>query len=203
MIAHLNGKIAEIDKSGAIILSVGLVAFEILTPALSSTNMKEGDELKIYTHLLITNERPVIYGFLTAFDRNLFKLLLTATQVGPKAALNIMEIGGSSVARAISTSDAHTLTAASGIGSKKAERIVLELRDKISSVAALAVSEELYQPLSQKENSIVREAQDALVSLGFTQQTAVRAINEALEGDEKKFDTADLLKVALRKIKGI
>jgi holliday junction DNA helicase RuvA len=203
MIAHLDGKIVDIDKSGILIISIGSLAFEVLTSGLASTQISDGDEIRVYTHLLIANERPVLYGFFSAFDRNLFKLLLTATQVGPRAALNILEIGGSAVARAISTSDARTLTAASGIGTKKAERIVLELRDKIASIAASAVSEEQYQPKSQKEDSVVREAQDALVTLGFTHQSAVRAVNSAIESTNEKLDTVDLIKIALRKIKGI
>lgn len=203
MIAHLDGKVIEIDKSGTLILSLGSIAFEIMTPALTNSNLSEGAEVRIYSYLTLANERPVLYGFLSAFDRNLFRLLLTATQVGPRAALNILEIGGSAVAKAISTGDARTLTAASGIGTKKAERIVLELRDKIASIAALAVNEEQYMPGSNKVDSVVTEARDALTTLGFSQQAAIRAVNLALEDSKEALDTVDLIKTALRKIKGI
>lgn len=203
MIAHLDGVLVEIDKSGHLILSIGAVAFEIHTPAFSNSILVAGDTLRVYTHLLITTERPILYGFFNAFDRNLFKLLMTATQVGPRAALNILELGGSTVARAISTGDARTLTAASGIGSKKAERIVLELRDKLAGLAATWVSEESYQPKRDYADSTVREAQDALVTLGFSNQAAIKAVNDALQDADGKIDTVELIKLALRKIKGI
>ncbi len=203
MIAHLDGLVVEINKSGHIVLSIGSLAFEIHTPAFSNLTINEGDMLRVYTHLIVTSERPVLYGFLNAFDRNLFKLLMTATQVGPRAALNILELGGSAVARAISTGDARTLTAASGIGTKKAERIVLELRDKLAGLAASSVSEESYQPKRDSADSTVHEAQDALVTLGFSNQASIKAVNDALLGTDEKVDTVELIKLALRKIKGI
>jgi Holliday junction DNA helicase RuvA len=202
LIAQLEGVVVEFDAAGALLLAVGQVTFEIHTPASLSGAWREGAEVRVYTHLLFSNERLALYGFKSAFERNLFRLLLTATQVGPRVALNILELGGAVVARAIASGDARTLTAASGVGHKKAERIVLDLRDRIGEITASAASEERFEK-SATESSEVSEAIDALVMLGFPHHSAVRAVNAAKSESSGGVETAELIKIALRKVKTV
>jgi len=200
LIAQLDGVVAEFDMGGILLLAVGPVTFEIFTPSSNSDVWREGDEVRIYTHLFFSNERMALYGFKTAFERNLFRLLLTASQVGPRVALSLLELGGSVVARAIAAGDSRSLTAASGIGQKKAERIVLDLRDRITEIAAAAASEERgekeYAPYGE-----VAEAIEALVMLGYSHQAAARAVHSAKVDIQGTVEIADLIKLALRKVR--
>ena len=113
MITFLDGRIVRADAGGAIEIAVGPVAFEVFVPAGYDSDWKEGAEIRVFTHMLISAERPLIYGFKSAYDRNVFRLLLTASQVGPKAALGLLELGGDTVVRAIAAAEPRTLTAAS------------------------------------------------------------------------------------------
>lgn len=200
MISYLNGKIVKVDASGVIVLAVGPVAFEIHAPAQLHSPWKEGEDVRFYTHLLISLERPILYGFDSAYDRDIFRLLLTASQVGPKVALSLLELGGDTIVRAIASGDARTLTAATGIGQKKAERIVLDLKDKVADFSVSPREDRGLEAGASKGSKAESEAIQALIGLGFPHQSALKAVSAAinLEGGDK--DAAVLIRSALRNI---
>lgn len=200
MISYLNGKIVKVDASGVIVLAVGPVAFEIHAPVQMHSPWKEGEDVRFYTHLLISLERPILYGFDSAYDRDIFRLLLTASQVGPKVALSLLELGGDTIVRAIASGDARTLTAATGIGQKKAERIVLDLKDKVADFSVSPREDRGVEAGASKGSKAESEAIQALIGLGFPHQSALKAVSAAisLEGGDK--DAAVLIRSALRNI---
>ncbi len=200
MIAFLDGKIARVISTGLIELAVGPIAFEVHTPGGYDFGFAEGDEARLFTHMIITAERPLIYGFKSAFDRDVFRLLLTANQVGPRAALSILELGGDAVIRAIQSGDSRTLTAAPGIGQKKAEKIVLELKDKAAGFAFVPGAKAGFEDMAGKTTKAETEAVQALVGLGFPHQAAIRAVTAAQASTNEEMDAPNLIKAALKKV---
>ncbi|MCD6119771.1 Holliday junction branch migration protein RuvA [bacterium] len=202
MIAFLDGKIVRMNPSGVLELAVGSVGFEIQTPASYESAWSPGDEVHIFTHLVLSNEKPTLYGFATSGERDLFRLLLTATQVGPRMGISLLELGALTIARAIASGDSRTLSAAPGIGAKKSERIILELRDKVGELSLYSTSAELKDAGSVLVMDASQEAVEALVQLGFTHQSALKAVASACEDSDENIDTAGLIKLALRFVRG-
>jgi Holliday junction DNA helicase RuvA len=133
MIGLLQGKIADIVlEKGYLILDVHGVGYIIHTTTETMLNSKQGDSLRVYTHLAVRETALDLYGFINESHKRLFELLLSVSGVGPKSALSILSIADeSTIYTAVSTNETSYLTKVSGIGKKLAGKIVLELKDKI------------------------------------------------------------------------
>lgn len=173
MIHSLNGTV--LSKTPAdIVLSCGGVGFYVMIPSSVYAYLPEvGDSGVVYTHLNVKDDGMELYGFATEQQKAAFRLLIGVSGVGPKVALAILSVYGSdAIALAIASGDHKAFTAASGVGPKLAQRIVLELKDKIGDLGgaeAVAVSAAAVQ-------GAAGEAVAALVSLGFTQSEAASAV---------------------------
>lgn len=172
MISFLQGKLVEALPTH-VVLDVQGVGYEALIPLSSYDKLpKPGQDVKLLTHLAIREDAHVLYGFMTSTERDLFRLLINnVSGIGPKIALNILSgINVAAFRGAVATSDVKALSQISGVGKKTAERIVVELKDKIGVAGAweAASAERGLSAADQKLNDAVL----ALMALGFKQMEA-------------------------------
>jgi len=199
MITFLKGKLVEALPTQAIV-DVRGVGYEVLIPLSSFDKLPApGGDVTLLTHLAVREDAHTLYGFMSAAERDLFRLLInTVSGIGPKIALNVLS-GMSVVAfrGAVANSDAKSLSQISGVGRKTAERIVVELKDKIGAAGAweAASDRRAVRPADQKVNDAVL----ALMALGFKQPDAHEAVRGALAilGDVATVE--DLVRACLKK----
>ena len=179
MITFLSGKLVEALPT-QVVVDVNGIGYEVLIPLSSFDKMPvPGLPVKLLTQLVVREDAHILYGFATTAERDLFKLLVhSVSGIGPKTALNILS--GISVAAfrgAVASSDVKSLSQISGVGKKTAERIVVELRDKIGAAGAweAASAKNALLPDDQKTNDAVL----ALMALGFKQIEAHDAVRAA------------------------
>jgi len=199
MITYLHGKLVE-SLPTQIIVDVHGVGYDVLIPLSSFDRLPApGSEVTVLTHLAIREDAHVLYGFMTAAERELFRLLInTVSGIGPKIALNVLS-GMNVVALrgAVATGDVKALSQISGIGRKTAERIVVELKDKIGPAGAWEASS-ARKGLSEADQKL-NDAVLALLALGFKPADAHEAAraSQALLGPQA--GTEDLVRAALKK----
>ncbi|MDD5557975.1 MAG: Holliday junction branch migration protein RuvA, partial [bacterium] len=177
MITFLKGVLLEARPTSAVV-GVDGVGYEVIIP-LSTFDLlpRTGAEVTILTHLHMKDDGMVLYGFMTEAERALFRMLLGVTGIGPKIAVAILSgISPERFGRAVREGSARVLAAVPGIGRKKAERLIVELRDKIGPGG-----EGEPGGAAAPETEAARDAALALVALGYTQAEAQRAVRAALE----------------------
>lgn len=184
MITFLHGKLVE-AQPGQATLDVHGVGYEVLIPLSSFERLPPiGSDVRMLTHLAIREDAHQLYGFLTAAERDLFRLLIhTVSGIGPKLALNVLS--GMSVAgfsRAVASADVKSLAGISGVGKKTAERIVMELKDKLGGLGGVvaATPGQPGVPVLPAGEARLQDAVAALVSLGFKQGDALTAARSAI-----------------------
>ena len=178
MFYYLNGTIAEIGANLAVV-DCGGVGYACATTNYTLAQLKRGEKAKLYTYLHVREEIFEIYGFASQGELNSFKMLLGVSGVGPKAALAILSATTpDQLALAIVTGDEKTLTAAPGIGKKIAQRIILELKDKLSKDPGSFAAASGASVAIPVRNDKSGEAAAALAVLGYTSQD----ISVALKG---------------------
>lgn len=189
MIATLKGIVAE--KIGElVVLDVHGVGYGLLTPAEDFGKLMTGDEIKFYIYEHIRENSHDLYGFTQADTKRLFEQLLDVNGVGPKMALSILGIGSvEDVRKSIAAGDTKFITAAPGVGKRVAERVVVELKDKVGLVAT--ASDGLFMASTYAEKD---EAVQALTALGFTIPDAVAALG----GIDTKLSIEERVKQALK-----
>ena len=190
MIAHICGKIVEkFDHS--IIVDVNGVGYELTVTSMDYENFNLNDEKKFYTYHSIRENAEELYGFSSLAAKKLFELLISVNGVGPKAAIAILSLASpEEVRNAIANADSAFVSKASGVGKKSAERVILELRDKVgipSHYGATVVATK-----KVKEND---EALDALIALGFQLKEATAA----LEKIDANLSVEERIRLALKK----
>jgi holliday junction DNA helicase RuvA len=205
VIAHLRGTVAAVAPDGAVI-EVGGVGMRVqCTPGTLAT-LKLGDPAQVATSLVVREDSLTLYGFGSDDERNVFELLQTASGVGPRLALAMLAVHSpDALRRAVSTEDLGALTMVPGIGKKGAERIVLELRDRLGppgESAAAGLPGARPQGAPQWRDQV----HSGLVNLGWAARDADQAI-AALEedgtiavADGEPVDVATVLRAALRKL---
>lgn len=199
MITFLQGKLEEVLPT-QIVVNVAGVGYELLIPLSSFAKLPQpGQEMRVLTHLAIREDAHVLYGFMTAQERDLFRLLIhTVSGIGPKIALNILS-GMNVVAfrGAVANGDVKALSQINGVGKKTAERIVVELRDKVGAAGAWEASsaQRALSPADQKINDAVL----ALIALGFKQAEAHDAVRAAVEKLGPEAGPDDLVRASLRR----
>ena len=193
MIGYLKGKILSLTED-AVLIEVGGVGYEVLcsSSALSSLSGKREGEL--YTYLQVREDGVNLFGFSSTEEKNMFLKLITVSGVGPKlgmAVLSGMDIN--SLALAIASSDLKRLSAVKGLGKKTAERIILELREKVAAGRAPETEgSPVYPPAGQSDEDAVV----ALMTLGFSRAESVRAIGRAKSSGASSLE--DIVREALR-----
>jgi Holliday junction DNA helicase RuvA len=183
MISFLEGDVAERGRE-RVVISVGGVGYELQMPASAVAKLPPvGRPTRVYTRMVVRDDAMALYGFASADEREQFDLLVTVTGVGPKVALSFLSVlSPDALRRAVSSGDVAALTVVPGVGKKVAQRVVLDLKDRLGGEVVVE------GPLA--------DVREALLSLGLTPQEA----SEAMRGLEPDGDrpVEDLLREALR-----
>jgi holliday junction DNA helicase RuvA len=199
MITYLHGKL-EAALPTQITLDVQGVGYEVLIPLSSFDRLPSpGSELKLLTHLSIREDAHVLYGFVSESERQMFRLLInTVSGIGPKLALNILSgMNVTALRGAVANGDVKALAQISGVGKKTAERIVVELKDKIGAAGAWEASS-AQRGLSNEDQKI-NDAVLALVALGFKQPDAHGTVRGALALLGTQATVEELVRACLKK----
>lgn len=199
MITYLHGRVVEILPT-QVTVDVQGVGYDILIPLSSYDKLPPpGSEVKILTHLAIREDAHVLYGFMTAQERELFRMLIhTVSGIGPKIALNVLSgMNATAFRGAVANGDVKALSQISGVGKKTAERIVVELRDKIGQAGAWEASS-AQRGLSAEDQKL-NDAVLALIALGFKQLEAHDAIKAAVAKLGPSAGADDLVRASLRR----
>lgn len=191
MIATLTGQVIE-QKDDMVILDVAGVGYGVYITREDWNRLTSGAHAKLYIYEHIREQSHDLFGFIAPATKQLFELLLTVNGVGPKAALSILSVGsGSDVRQAIAEGNVKYLTAAAGVGKKVAERVVVDLKDKVG----LAASDNATTFLNVPASNMNDEAQVALVMLGYTAQDAAAALADV----DPDLSVEDRIKQALKR----
>lgn len=193
MISSLSGKVASTslnNNMNTVVLEIGGIGISINVPNRVIESVKIGDQIQLQTYLVVREDALTLYGFTEMADRSLFELLLTVTGVGPKVAQSILGINPASVvAAAIKNNDLKVLEAIPGLGKKGAQRLVLELKDKLASYSNAPASANL---------SIKDQVESALQGLGYTIKESALMVDQVLNKNaDKEIDLAQAIKLAL------
>lgn len=203
MISFLNGTIAEIGD-GFCVIDVGGVGYEVLIPGSTQEELVRtgiGETVKLFTYLYLREDALCLYGFTSRDDLALFKKLITVSGIGPRGGLSLLTaLSSDELIFAILTGDSKTISKAPGIGKKTAERICIDLRDKLSMGTAEDFAGEVQQaqtPDTAGFSGAEGEAIEALEALGYSRAEAAKAVRKA-QAEDRDADTETLLKGALR-----
>src|SRR5213595_2666062 len=197
MITFLDGKLVSALPTQAIV-DVGGVGYEVFIPLASYDKLPTvGQPVRILTHLHVREDAQVLYGFMTAAERDLFRLLVNnVSGIGPKLALAVLSgMSVNNFKAAVVNSDTGAISKISGLGKKTAERIVLDLKDKLGVAAAWEAASAAHAPSPEEEQA--NEAMLALIALGYKQVDAHKAVRD-LQGQAKSAE--ELVKLALKKM---
>ena len=199
MISYIKGELVEVTEN-AIVLDHGGMGFSIMMPASILAKLPQiGSELKVHTYLYVKEDILDLYGFLTKDDLKIFKLLITVNGIGPKGALAILSAMTPDDLRfAVLAGDAKTISKAPGIGNKTAQKLIIELKDKLKIEDVLDSSDGVYETSSDMGDTAAAEAVMALTALGYSAADATRAVK--LVDNAGNMDSEALLKAALKKL---
>jgi len=200
MIGRIRGTLVH-KQPPDVLVEVGGVGYELQVPMTTLFQLPElGSEVSLLTHFVVREDAQLLYGFIHESDRSLFRQLIKVSGVGPKLALTILSgMDSSSFARCVQRDDISSLVALPGVGKKTAERLLVEMRDKLKNWLvrgdgageALANGEAL-APVTD----IVADAEGALIALGYKPQDATRMVTAV--NDDSVLDSEDLIRRALK-----
>ena len=191
MIAHIKGEIAE-KFAGSVIIDVQGVGYEISLTSPDFEALNLNDTVKVYTYHHIREQSEELFGFTALEGKKLFELLITVQGIGPKAAMSILSLGSyEEVRNAIANADAAFISKASGVGKKSAERVIVDLREKVGLPTYYGRKND---PVTVSAVPANDEALDALMALGFQLADATRA----LEGIDLDLPVEERIRQALK-----
>jgi Holliday junction DNA helicase RuvA len=199
MITFLHGKLVEAIPTH-VAIDVHGVGYEALIPLSSFDKLPlPGNDVTLLTQLVVREDAHMLYGFMTSAERDLFRMLVnTVSGIGPKIALNILSgVSVNAFRSAVANGDVKALSQISGVGKKTAERIVVELRDKVGAAAALEGAS-AHRTLSSADQK-VNDAALALVALGFKQNEALDSVRAAQAVIGEQATVENLVRACLKK----
>ena len=194
MIAHIKGVLTETDLN-SVIIDVNGLGYQVHVPLSTSDRLpRPGAEIALRTHMIMREDDVSRYGFHTDEERKLFRLLLNVSGVGAKIALAALScLPPATFCQAVTDNNVKVISSISGIGKKTAERLLIELRDKVKDLCD--DKDALLQEAIPYENAIQDEAESALVALGYKPQDAAKAIKQAKHENQS---LESLIKAALK-----
>ncbi|HEY9282046.1 MAG TPA: Holliday junction branch migration protein RuvA [Pyrinomonadaceae bacterium] len=186
MIAHLSGKLID-RHATSVVLDVGGVGYEVTIPVTTFYELEEAGQtvsLRIYTH--VREDTLQLFGFKTLRERELFQMLISVSGIGPKSGVAMLSgMSADEIITAIRTNNLARLTSIPGVGKKTAERLVLDLRDKMAALSSPALEEQFAAQTSAgaaaSEDSLREDALSALNNLGYQRAAAEKAITHAVQ----------------------
>ena len=202
MISYIRGELCDIEEQKAIV-DVNGVGYDIYMPQQALSLLPPmGQQVKIHTYLNIREDAMQLFGFLTKEDLNVFRLLIGVNGIGPKAGLNILScLSPDELRFAVLSGDAKAISATPGIGKKTAEKLILELKDKLNIEDMLehaahgGDSEDLASGTDTASNTMQAEAVQALTALGYGSAESLRAVKKS---SPECSSVEDILKEALK-----
>lgn len=201
MISYIRGEMAAVEKE-KIIVDVGGIGYGIFMPEASMGHLPQiGNEVKVHTYLNVREDAMQLFGFLTRDDLEIFKLLIGVSGIGPKGGLSILsKLTADDLRFAVLSGDAKAISSAPGIGKKTAEKVIIELKDKLD------VEEMLSRPTDDMENTtsidsstneIQTEAVQALIALGYGSTESLKAVKKV---NLENMTVEEVLKQALKNL---
>lgn len=203
MIAYLNGILAEIEEEN-IVIEVNGIGYNVRIPAGMAGRLPQiGEVVKLYTYTSVREDAIGLYGFLSRDDLNMYRQLITVSGIGPKGGLSVLSaMSADELRMAVISQDAKAIAKAPGVGTKTAQRIILELKDKISLEDTAMMREVNQVPqggMLTGKSQAQTEAVEALTALGYSPSEALRAVKAVLQ-ETPDLDVEALLKAALKKM---
>jgi len=189
MIAYIMGKVIEYGDEWILLLTTGGVGYQVfVTPTNLAYLNKENDLVALYTYLAVKEDGWSLYGFSQREEKEFFELLLKVSGIGPKVALSMLaNLSLNQLSKAIKTEDLTLLTKIPGIGKKTAQRLVLELKEKVNTVN-----------MTTEVDNNNQEVLDILLALGYSSLEANQALEKVLAQGEEKMRTEELVPLALK-----
>jgi len=197
MISHIEGKLIVKDIDRVEVMTAGGVAYELSIPlGVFETLPKQGENVSMHTWLVVKEDSWQLFGFSSMYERRLFQKLLTANGIGPSLALGMLSsLSAERLVRAIQEKDIPTLQGVPRVGRKKAERLILDLADKLDGIGG---DEEI--GVRRPAGGASEDALRALVSLGYTSSDAEKGVRAALDAGGGGLSAAELIRSALSKL---
>ncbi len=201
MIASLHGTVVSIGLDGRVLFACGPVALELYLPPAHAAQLSQGEltELSTYLHLATQSDTLRLYGFTSPLARDLFAVLISGSGVGPRVALNLLNLGAPALVAALRDGDERLLTTVSGVGPKLAKKICLELGEKVAK--DFGAHAEVAGGPAQQPAGAAADALAAAVALGFPRAQAEAALARARK-DYAGDDAAELIRRLLAALKG-
>ncbi len=193
MYDYIEGKIIEINPAYAVLECSGIGYFVNISIT-TYTQIQSYKEIKLHMHMVIREDAHMLYGFFSKFEREIFRYLISVSGIGANTArMMLSSLSPDEIQRAIVSENVNLLKSIKGIGAKSAQRVIVDLKDKIGKEAA---GEEIF---ALKDNTMKEEALSALVMLGFSKSAVEKVLNKLLIEDQN-VTVEDLIKKALKKL---
>ena len=198
MIRYIKGIIYHQMDSSIIVENSSGIGFNIMIPSGSSFyKLTDGEEVKVHTSMIVKEDDISLYGFSDREELELFELLITVSGIGAKGAMSIMSVlSPNALKLAIASGDSKSISKANGVGKKTAERIIIDLKDKLGSFDEAELDAYIYDKIFVNDDTR-SEAKIALISLGYSQQEAENAISK-IKGENLSIE--DYIKLALKQM---
>ncbi|HLF34895.1 MAG TPA: Holliday junction branch migration protein RuvA [Cyclobacteriaceae bacterium] len=195
MIGFIQGQIDSLDLT-QVLLDVGGIGYEIRISVNTYSQIKDLEEVRLYTYLQIRDDAHVLYGFFETREKSLFTQLISVSGIGPSTAIMILSsLNVGEIEDAIAAGDVMTLKGIKGIGQKSAERIIVELKDKIRKEKGYDRSAE---SLAGNQGLARKEALSALITLGIQKSTAEKMIQATIQKYGRNMSVEELIKLSLK-----
>lgn len=202
MIGRLSGKLI-VKQAPHLMVDIHGVGYDLLAPMSTFYQLPElAQPVVLHTHFAVSETSQQLYGFISTQDREFFRLLIKVNGVGPKMAVGIMSMETNAIVRCILEDNLNALVKVPGVGKKTAERLIIEMRDRLqdwSVGAAGGGADTGVAPIAaatSTQNSIIAEAESALIALGYKPVEAAKAVSKVASNDVARSE--DLIRLALR-----
>ena len=194
MITHIKGVLVEKNPAFVVIETAGGIGYMVHISLNTFSQIKNETDIKLFTHYVIKEDAQLLYGFVTEDERTLFRLLISVSGIGPNtASLILSSLTVNDTIQAISSENSQLIQSVKGVGAKTAQRVIIELKDKIAK-APIQIKDKI--SISYNNNKI--ESLSALVSLGFQKNAAEKVIDKILKEENSSMNVEDLIKRALK-----
>ena len=198
MIAFIKGTVSDLLDDSVILENQGM-GYRIFTSSSVLAALSAGDSVTLHSHLNVREDAMQLYGFLTRDDLEVFRQLITVSGIGPKAGIAILSVmTGNDLRYAIMAGDSKSISKAPGVGAKTAQKVILELKDKLKVEDMLNTSEEPEIVSNTGNTELINEAVLALAALGYSQTDAMRAVRQCSIAEGMSVE--ELLKLALKQM---
>ncbi len=195
MITYLEGKLA-VKEATYVVMDVNGVGYEVKITLNTFSTIKNLDQFKLHTHLHIKEDAHTLYGFSDPKEKSRFQDLISISGVGPATGLMILSsLSPAELQNAILNDDVKTIQSVKGIGGKTAQRVILELKDKMGKEDITGIDSKLS---SNTSNTFRSEALSALITLGINRNSAEKSIDTILRGHQGNISLEELIKLALK-----